>query len=515
MFADDFVATLRHWKGKGERLMVGLDMNDHVLRGQLAVRLRDELGLIEVTASHWGKVEPNTHIDGTDPIDTWWVSDDIEVTGVKMLSFHQSVGDHRTILIEASTRSMIGEDRFKVVRPQARRLSTSNRKAFRKYNVMLESKVEEHKLESRLERLAGLCVQYPVAEDVQKELEVLDQQTKELQVHCERKCRHIYRPELEFSGPVQEWNFRRRCYSDLLRRHTVGVNNMSNIVRRCHRAGIEDPKQLTAEQCREGKRYCRMRMREFKKDSPWMRKQLLEARKQIARAEGRQDDCAGIARVQQREKNVSTWIPINRAVDDPRLGAIRQIHKKEGGRMITVRDKEGMEREIQTVGEHRFDLAHSAPISMSSLIEKMGYLSDTEFARAFLKGEEEVPADVDGKTTLILEEIARLGMSLEPFGEERLELTPEKFRECWRRATERTSSSISTVHFGHYRSAAKSEKLTAFLSKKITVSVRCGCPPDRWGNGLQVMLEKIAGVFLAERLRMILLMEADHNQFNG
>ena len=85
---------------------------------------------------------------------------------------------------------MIGEDRFKVVQPQARWLSTANRKAFCKYNVMLEDKVEKHKLKSRLERLAGLCVQYPVAKDVQKELEILDQQTKELQVHCERKYRY-------------------------------------------------------------------------------------------------------------------------------------------------------------------------------------------------------------------------------------------------------------------------------------------------------------------------------------
>ena len=39
MFADNFVATLRHWKGKGKRLMVGLDMNDYVVRVQLAVQL--------------------------------------------------------------------------------------------------------------------------------------------------------------------------------------------------------------------------------------------------------------------------------------------------------------------------------------------------------------------------------------------------------------------------------------------------------------------------------------------
>ena len=139
------------------------------------LRFRDELDLGEVTEPHWDKIEPNTHFDGTNPIDTWWVSNDIKIMGVKMLSFHQSAGDHRTILINASTRSMIGEDRFKVVRPEACRLSTANRKAFCKYNGMLENRIEEHKLESRLERLAGLCVQYPVAEDVQWELEKLDQ----------------------------------------------------------------------------------------------------------------------------------------------------------------------------------------------------------------------------------------------------------------------------------------------------------------------------------------------------
>ena len=44
--------------------------------------------------------------------------------------------------------------------------------------------------------------------------------------------------------------------------------------------------------------------------------------------------------------------------------------------------------------------------------------------------------------------------------------------------------------------------------------MRTGCPPERWSNGLQVLLEKIAGIFLVEKLRAILLMEADFNHFN-
>ena len=216
----------------------------------------------------------------------------------------------------------------------------------------------------------------------------------------------------------------------------------------------------------------------------------------------------------QREWNRSTWPRINQAVDDPRLGAIKKVQRREFGELVDVTDKDDMESEIQEVTERRFDLAHSAPATMSSLVEKLGYLSDTEFAKLFLKGEEEVPSDVDEKTRLVLEEIARLGMRLEAFDGERLEMTEEKFRQYWRKATEKTSSSISKVHFGHYKAAAKSKKLAKFLAQKVTVTVRTGCPPERWSNGLQVLLEKIAGTFLVEKLRAILLMEADFNHFN-
>ena len=85
-----------------------------------------------------------------------------------------------------------------------------------------------------------------------------------------------------------------------------------------------------------------------------------------------------------------------------------------------------MEQEIRTICKLHFDLAHG-PVSMSSLIKKLDYLLDTEFAAAFLRGEEEVPVDVDKKTTLLLEEISRLGMSLEMFGNERPKPTLVKF----------------------------------------------------------------------------------------
>jgi hypothetical protein len=73
------------------------------------------------------------------------------------------------------------------------------------------------------------------------------------------------------------------------------------------------------------------------------------------------------------------------------------------------------------------------------------------------------------------------------------------------------SSLISGIHFGHYKSATYSDMITKFLSRKITLIAQGGCPPDCWGHSLQVMLEKVSGVSLVNKLRAILLMEADFN----
>ncbi len=52
---------------------------------------------------------------------------------------------------------------------------------------------------------------------------------------------------------------------------------------------------------------------------------------------------------------------------------------------------------------------------------------------------------------------------------------------------------------------------TNVLALQLMVIARSGVPPDTWSVGLQVMLEKIAGVCLVEKLRAIQLYEADFN----
>ncbi len=73
---------------------------------------------------------------------------------------------------------------------------------------------------------------------------------------------------------------------------------------------------------------------------------------------------------------------------------------------------------------------------------------------------------------------------------------------------------MSGVHFGHYNAAIQDEIISEHLALKLTVIAQSGGPPEYWSIGLQVMLGKIAGVCLVEKLHTIQLYEADFNCFN-
>ncbi len=88
-----------------------MDMNKHVLQGELAKYLLN-MGLQEATQANWGSSEPHTYVRGTELIDRVWFLLELEITLTIQLSFHEGVGDHRTVLVDVSTASGIGKQEF-------------------------------------------------------------------------------------------------------------------------------------------------------------------------------------------------------------------------------------------------------------------------------------------------------------------------------------------------------------------------------------------------------------------
>jgi hypothetical protein len=93
-------------------------------------------------------------------------------------------------------------------------------------------------------------------------------------------------------------------------------------------------------------------------------------------------------------------------------------------------------------------------------------------------------------------------------------ITREIWQQKWRKKKEETSSSVSTLHFGHYISGADCDEISDFHALKTSLALVHGIALNRWSKGLCVMLEKVMGVKLINKLRAILLMEADFNASN-
>jgi hypothetical protein len=129
-------------------------------------------------------------------------------------------------------------------------------------------------------------------------------------------------------------------------------------------------------------------------------------------------------------------------------------------------------------------------------------------------GAYEFPLDLDPATRLVLEEIGKLGIKIINGEGSKIAITPDDFKLFWQKVNEFTSSSMSGVHYGHYKVAIQDELISELLALQLTVVARSSIPPENWSVGLQVMLEKIAGVCLVKKLQAIQLYEANFNCYN-
>lgn len=514
LFHDDFLGVLKNWIKDGERLLIFIDMNEHILTSGLAREILG-LGLEEATHRQWPEgVEPRTYIRGSGPIDAVYHSPGLEITSVAQLSFHEGVGDHRTIIVDVSSRSMIGQDNFRIVRPTARRLTMANQTYVKRYVEILEGKVAEHQLHQRLDKCTAMLGKDPDNEEAKAALEIIDEEVTQCQRFAEKKCRKIYKQPLEFSLPVQHWVRRRWGYQGLLRLFDGRCSNPGNIRRFARKAGIMDCTTLTRDQVIGGIAFCTNKLKDMVGRDRQLRKEHLAHLQSTA--EGNRDTvrCREIRRVTSSESQKVIWRRINRVTNPPRGGAIQRVQKEQGDELVELVTLDEMSREIQTVTEERFGLAESAPVFSSSLRSSVGFSADTEFALQLISGEAEIPDDVDPTTVMLITEMKKLWNLTGEFRRRVFEIRPSDYDHYWRRAWERTSSSFANIHFGHWKAAVFSESLKSFFAAKLSVIGTYGCPPSRWSSGLQVMLEKVAGVALVNKLQAILLMEGDFNFFN-
>jgi hypothetical protein len=208
------------------------------------------------------------------------------------------------------------------------------------------------------------------------------------------------------------------------------------------------------------------------------------------------------------------WHLIKRTIKDSHSPSVLKVQQVLGGKTKEYIIQEDMENAIQRECEIRFSLAHSAPIMSTLLGNRLRYLGDEKLARSIITGTFDILADLDSATTLILKEIGKMGLKIMNREGKEIIIYPEEFTNIWKKVGEFTSPSSSGVHYGRFKAAIQDQMSTRVLALQLTVIACSGMPLESWSVGLQVMLEKIAGVCLVEKFQAIQLYEVDFNCFN-
>ena len=85
----------------------------------------------------------------------------------------------------------------------------------------------------------------------------------------------------------------------------------------------------------------------------------------------------------------------------------------------------------------------------------------------------------------------------------------EEFMTFWSMAMEKTSSSYSSRHFGHYKAVSHPSLFSHLHVDSINVAIWYEKPLQRWRKGVTILLEKEHGKNFIGKLQAVCLLEAN------
>ena len=292
-----------------------------------------------------------------------------------MLNFVDSPGDHRSLLLDVSTRSMLGEHLNAICRPVSRRLVMSQKDSVKRYNKIVKEQCSIHRIQERLDaidKMTKYCG-YPSPKWLEKMILTLYAQMTEIRRNAEKKCRKIHTPISEFSPTISMWYDRIHVYLQLIRLKEGKTKKVRNIFKLARKHNILHPERLSREELEDGLQLATIRKKELRKQAGELRKAHLQECLITAQANNKSEKVREIKQRMNRESSKKSWSLIKRTVSDPRSPSVLKIQKVVDGEVLEYSEQEDIEKVIQDECEVRFTLAHSAPIMTTLLGERLRF----------------------------------------------------------------------------------------------------------------------------------------------
>ena len=506
-FWKDFWNQVDEWLEQGEQLVIGGDWNERVTKDKFLKPFLDRNLLPAIQQKH-GKNLPPTYNRGRKPIDEIFCSSTLHIVSAGYSEFGSTKGDHRPLWIDISKATAIGTQLPIPGVNKPKRLRCKDPRIVERYNYALHEELQKHGVYHRVHRLLQ-SFHTPLTPKEEREYEKLDQLRAEAMKKAERKCRKLKMGKYQWSPQLQEIRDKIKYLTLSLSRKRgcyVGARVLINLSKKVHMNvahwAVEKLEKEIYDTTGE--------FRKMRKHHVEIRKSYLDDLATTLAKHKKVKKSAVVKQLQHLEDQRATFRKlayVNKKMEN--LSTAYVTVKNTNGEKIQLTDPQEMDEAICSENRNKYhQTEHTCPFHHEPLRSQFGPLGEGVSTDEVMQGTYVPHPEVTPETAEFLA-ACRQDPTVPPAT---LQRSAAEFTESWKKAREDTGT--GSIHFGHFKAATEFKSNILLHYAMAEIPFRSGYTPHRWLHATNVMIQKKEGITDIDRLRTIVLFEADYNHNN-
>ena len=506
-FWDDLAKEIHTWQQKGEQLVIMGDWNEEVAGPNLK-RWMGCFSLREAITDLHKTKPPPTYQRGTHAIDGIFVSHSIRIFKAGYLPFNKIPGDHRGIWLDIPQSSILGYRMADIPTAKARRLRLDDPRVVHRYLGILHRYFQQHKIYKRLRKFRQTWIpSRPLTPAQAKEYEEIDADRSIGMKLASKKCR-----KLRMGGRKCSPTFTKARKTILLwkliQKRLQGKRTSARQITRLKKQLKIMDTHITLPEVKDKIDRAFQKYKVCRAQHQQLRLNYLEELAKAKAAEGNTKACKILKEMEHREAMQTKFSRIRSSLKKRQSGTTKiQVKTRHGLKEITKKDK--MEKYIIKENEAKFHQTEGrCPLLHGQLYKDLGAMGDGPRVPDVLRGTYEPPRGSSAATKAWLKRMKRDKVTTVNSPTTSI----QEFRKGWKKTKEKTAS--GELHMGHFKAGSLHTKIGWVHHQMSSIPMSTGYSPKRWKTGTDVMLLKSPDVYLLEKLRTIVLYEADFNHEN-
>jgi hypothetical protein len=510
---DDLTTTIENWMEHGDQIILMIDLNESVINSNAAKKLND-IGLTEIiTQRHNDKTPFSTCNKGQNTIDGIFTSSTIHITKGGYLPFTHFPTDHRALWIDVSMANLCGSDMAPITAPQARRLKCNDPKTQEKWIKLYTQYLNERRAITRAYRLQD-NLHLPLTDTIKDEYEKLRTIRMDARIYADKRCRKLHMGGVPFSADLAKARSHIELWKAIVAWKMGKKHNMKHIQRlekKCNKSGCRD---TTLKEAKDNKALSFQHYWEVKRQAQNLRTTFLRQKaNELALTTGTESDNIYhqlILREAQRTTSRKIKFTLNRAQGG---GVTKVSLLNSRGEWEETTSKTEIEQGCAQENSRKYRQTENTPCMQGRLAQDLGFLGNSPASQEILDGTYNPPV---GTNEYVREFLQQLKYDPNAKDDSPMEiLTTEDYIDGWKKKKEQTSAGKSGWTFSHSKTCALNTETANFEATMAHIPYVTGYAPKEWRTGVNIMIYKKANLDRVDKLRTIVLKEADSNFNDG